>query len=107
MLLRISTLHYVKKFKENVDNDPTCLRPLTPLTKFDLQIKQKFAYFIRRKPEAVTMENFRDVLTFGDMSGKPVDELAVLIEECLCPYSRILATKTGGRRLSEKTLRLT
>ncbi|CAH1960837.1 unnamed protein product [Acanthoscelides obtectus] len=58
---------------------------LTPMTSFNNQIKQKFTYFIRKKEEAVTMENFRDVLAFGDMAGKPVDELAVLMEGVFVP----------------------
>lgn len=58
---------------------------LTPMTHFSSQIKSKASYFIRKKDEAVTLENFRDVLIFGDMAGKPVEELAVLVEEVFLP----------------------
>ncbi|CAH1116455.1 unnamed protein product [Phaedon cochleariae] len=58
---------------------------LTPLTQFNNLIKQKFTYFIRKKKEIVTMQNFREVLTFGDMGGKPVDELIVLMEGIFVP----------------------
>nr|CAH7754609.1 unnamed protein product [Callosobruchus chinensis] len=58
---------------------------LTPMTSFTNQIKQKFTYLIRKKEEVVTMENFREVLAFGDMAGKPVDELAVLMEGVFVP----------------------
>ncbi|KAJ8945230.1 hypothetical protein NQ318_011210 [Aromia moschata] len=58
---------------------------LVPFSRFDPQIKQKFAYFIRRKKEEVTVKNIRDVLTYGDMSGKPIDELTVLMETVFVP----------------------
>ncbi|XP_050294546.1 dynein beta chain, ciliary-like [Anthonomus grandis grandis] len=58
---------------------------LTPFTSFNNQIKQKFTYFIRIKEAEVTMENFRSVLTFGDMSGKPVEDLATLVEGVFVP----------------------
>ncbi|KAJ8925640.1 hypothetical protein NQ315_009485 [Exocentrus adspersus] len=67
---------------------------LTPMTQFTATIKQKFTYFIRRTPEAVTMENFRSVLTFGDMGGKPVEELAVLMEGLFVP---VLSNKDNQR----------
>lgn len=59
---------------------------LTAMTHLTSAIKQKFTYFIRRVPEAVTMENLRTVLTFGDMAGKPIDELAVLMEGLFVPF---------------------
>ncbi|CAH0551274.1 unnamed protein product [Brassicogethes aeneus] len=58
---------------------------LTPYTTFNPQIKQKYSYFIRKKAEVLTMENFRDVVAFGDMAGKPIDELAVLLEGVFAP----------------------
>lgn len=58
---------------------------LTPVTRFSSQIRSKASYFIRKKNETVTMENFRDVLIFGDMGGKPVEELATLVEEVFVP----------------------
>lgn len=58
---------------------------LTPLTAFSPMVKQKFSYFIRKKKEEVTMENFREVVSFGDMGGKPIEELSVLMEGVFVP----------------------
>lgn len=58
---------------------------LTPLKQITSIVKQKFTYFIRKEPAEVTMENFRKVLTFGDMGGKPVEELAVLMDGVFVP----------------------
>lgn len=41
----------------------------------------KSCYFIKKAAEPVTKENFRNVLIFGDVGSKPVDELAVLVQE--------------------------
>ncbi|ERL93730.1 hypothetical protein D910_11016 [Dendroctonus ponderosae] len=68
---------------------------LTPFTSFNAQIKQKFTYFIRKKPDAVTMENFRSVLTFGDMSGKPIEDLSVLVEGVFVPLMSNPANQVG------------
>lgn len=58
---------------------------LTPYLTFNPNIKQKYTYFIRTKREDLTMQNFRDVVTFGDMAGKPIDELSVLLEGVFNP----------------------
>lgn len=67
---------------------------LTPLTRFTKDIKSKASYFIRKKPEAVTMENFRDVLIFGDMASRPIEELAVLVQEVFLP----ILSNTGNHK---------
>lgn len=41
----------------------------------------KSTYFIRRTPVQITIKNYRDELIVGDMAPKPVEELAVLVEE--------------------------
>lgn len=58
---------------------------LTPLTSFSPIVKQKFTYFVRKRNEAVTMENFRQVVSFGDMGGRPIEELAVIMEGVFVP----------------------
>ncbi|XP_069700803.1 dynein beta chain, ciliary-like [Periplaneta americana] len=47
--------------------------------------KGKSSYFIKKSPEAITKENFRSLLIFGDIAAKPVDELAVLVQEVFVP----------------------
>lgn len=54
---------------------------LTPSTTFPASSKTKSSYFIRRRPEPITAENIRQVIIFGDVSPKPIDDLAVLVEE--------------------------
>ncbi|XP_060520898.1 dynein beta chain, ciliary-like [Cylas formicarius] len=58
---------------------------LTPFNQFNSLIRQKFTYFIRKKEEEITIENFLDVVTFGDMSGKPIEDLSVLVEGVFVP----------------------
>lgn len=41
----------------------------------------KMSYFCKRQPVKITEENFRDILIPGDMSPKPIDEFAVLVEK--------------------------
>lgn len=43
--------------------------------------KVKSSYFIRRSPVKITVTNYRDQLIIGDMSPKPIEELAILVEE--------------------------
>jgi hypothetical protein len=45
--------------------------------------RSKSCYFIKKAAEPVTKENFRSILIFGDIGAKPVDELAVLVQEVL------------------------
>jgi hypothetical protein len=45
--------------------------------------RSKSCYFIKKAAEPITKENFRNVLIFGDTGTKPVDELAVLVQEVL------------------------
>jgi dynein heavy chain len=49
----------------------------------------KTCYFIRKTAEPVTKENFRSILIFGDVAAKPVDQLAVLVQE-VCLLDTIL-----------------
>jgi hypothetical protein len=51
--------------------------------------RSKSCYFIRKTAEPVTKENFRNVLIFGDVAAKPVDQLAVLVQE-VCLFHVIL-----------------
>lgn len=72
---------------------------LQPVTEFPNNLKTKSCYFIRKKKEVITMENFRDVLMFGDMSPKPVEELAVLTEEVFVPILTNPANQKGWPKI--------
>ncbi|KAL3288578.1 hypothetical protein HHI36_003017 [Cryptolaemus montrouzieri] len=52
---------------------------------YDQSIKQKYTHFFRKQNEKVTAENFRQVLNFGDMSGKPIDDLSILMNHVFIP----------------------
>ncbi|XP_028130568.2 dynein beta chain, ciliary-like [Diabrotica virgifera virgifera] len=68
---------------------------LTPLTSFTPQVKQKFTYFIRKKKEVVTMENFRDILCFGDMAGRPIEEMGILLDGVFVPVLSNVENQKG------------
>lgn len=58
---------------------------LIPLLGFPPNPKQKFSYFVRKKPEEITEENISEMLIIGDMSNKPIEELAILVDEVFVP----------------------
>lgn len=41
------------------------------------------------------MENFRTVLIFGDMSGKPIEDMSILVEGVFVPLLSNSANQTG------------
>lgn len=58
---------------------------LTPFAHFNSQIKGKWTYFIKKREGIVTMANFYDLVLFGDMAGKPIEELSVLLDTVFLP----------------------
>lgn len=56
---------------------------LLPSLTFPTGGKTKSSYFARVKPEPVTAENIRKCLIFGDISPRPLEDLAVLVEEVI------------------------
>lgn len=54
---------------------------LIPMLSYPSNPKSKTIYFIKRREEAVTPENLKQLLIFGDMAPNPVEELSVLVEE--------------------------
>ncbi|PSN32950.1 Dynein beta chain [Blattella germanica] len=59
---------------------------LLPSYDFPIAAKAKSCYFIRKVPVPIPKENFRDILIFGDISAKPIDELSVLVQEFKIVY---------------------
>ncbi|XP_024226426.2 dynein beta chain, ciliary isoform X1 [Bombus impatiens] len=49
------------------------------------QSKRKQTYFLKRKPQKVTEDNYKDLLIPGDMAPNPIEELAVLEEDAYVP----------------------
>ncbi|XP_075225794.1 dynein beta chain, ciliary-like [Lycorma delicatula] len=58
---------------------------LMPSLSFPSVGRSKASYFIRKYPEPITPENYQKLLIYGDIAPKPVDELAVLVEEVFLP----------------------
>jgi len=54
---------------------------LVPSYDFPISSKSNSCYFVKHKPEALTQENFRKIVMFGDIAAKPIDQLGVLVEE--------------------------
>lgn len=54
---------------------------LVPSLTFPTTGKTKSSYFARVKPEPITASNLRKCLIFGDISPRPLEDLAVLVEE--------------------------
>lgn len=55
------------------------LIPLLEIT----QAKRKQSYFLKRKPQVITEDNYKQMLIPGDMAPNPIEELAVLVEQVL------------------------
>lgn len=52
---------------------------------FPPNAKGKICYFIRKGPLALTPENMRESLIFGDVSGLPVDDVSVILDDIFYP----------------------
>ncbi|RZC39341.1 MT, DHC N2, AAA 7, DHC N1 and/or AAA 9 domain containing protein [Asbolus verrucosus] len=72
---------------------------LTPFTQYNSQIKSKYTYFIKVKEEVVTLENFRDVVCFGDMAGKPIEELSALLDTLFLPILSYEGNQRGWPKI--------
>lgn len=69
-------------FKENeLVSFQNAAAQLIPATSFPVNLKSKAAYFIKRARLVVPRENLGEVLILGDMATKPVEQLAVLVDE--------------------------
>ncbi|KAK2490477.1 LOW QUALITY PROTEIN: hypothetical protein MC885_016050 [Smutsia gigantea] len=56
---------------------------VTPCLGFPGSLKSKGVYFIKKRPENIGRDNYRDSLIYGDISPTPVDQLIVITEEVL------------------------
>ncbi|XP_034645210.1 dynein heavy chain 17, axonemal-like [Trachemys scripta elegans] len=54
---------------------------LTPCLEFPPALKSKAVYFVKKKRENITKENFQIGLLVGDISPSPVDQLMAVVEE--------------------------
>lgn len=61
---------------------------------YNLQIKSKYTFFQKKYPDVITMDNTREMIFMGDMAGKPMEELAVLLNGICIP---VLSNPTNHR----------
>lgn len=54
---------------------------VVPCLGFPESLKSKGVYFIKKKPENITKDNYKAQLLYGDISPTPVDQLIVVVEE--------------------------
>lgn len=54
---------------------------IIPCLGFPESLKSKGAYFIRKKPETITKDNYKTNLLYGDISPTPVEQLIAVVEE--------------------------
>ncbi|KAK2112196.1 hypothetical protein P7K49_011943 [Saguinus oedipus] len=64
---------------------------VVPCLGFPESLKSKGVYFIKKKPENITKDNYKAQLLYGDISPTPVDQLIVVVEEVL--YSLLNQSK--------------
>lgn len=54
---------------------------LVPCIGFPSTLKNKGVYFVKKKNENITKENFQDALLVGDISPSPVEQMMAVVEE--------------------------
>ncbi|KAK9886614.1 hypothetical protein WA026_017536 [Henosepilachna vigintioctopunctata] len=62
---------------------------------FNSLIKSKYTFFQKKEPEIVNMDNIRSNIMMGDMAGKPMDELSVLLSSVCLPVLSNPANQQG------------
>uniref|UniRef100_A0A803SM46 Dynein axonemal heavy chain 17 n=1 Tax=Anolis carolinensis TaxID=28377 RepID=A0A803SM46_ANOCA len=66
---------------------------LVPCIGFPATLKNKGIYFVKKKPENITKDNFKDVVLIGDISPSPVEQMMAVIEEVgLCCLLMFIST---------------
>ncbi|KAH0629389.1 hypothetical protein JD844_011440 [Phrynosoma platyrhinos] len=66
---------------------------LVPCIGFPATLKNKGIYFVKKKHENITKDNFMDALLVGDISPSPVEQMMAVIEESenLAGWPRVVA----------------
>ena len=61
---------------------------IIPCLGFPASLKSKGMYFIKKRPENIGKDNYKERLVYGDMSPTPVDQLIAVVEEVDAPRPR-------------------
>ncbi|KAI4566906.1 hypothetical protein MJG53_015583 [Ovis ammon polii x Ovis aries] len=54
---------------------------IIPCLGFPASLKSKGVYFVKKRPENIGKDNYKERLVYGDMSPTPVDQLIATVEE--------------------------
>lgn len=71
---------------------------IIPCLGFPESLKSKGVYFIKKKPENITKDNYKARLIYGDISPTPVEQLIAVVEE-VCVLSLGVEGLQGPPRL--------
>lgn len=66
---------------------------IVPCLGFPASLKSKGIYFIKKGPENISKDNYKDRLISGDISPAPVDQLIAVVEEVGVPVGRGLGAQ--------------
>lgn len=66
---------------------------IVPCLGFPASLKSKGIYFIKKGPENISKDNYKDRLISGDISPTPVDQLIAVVEEVGVPVGRGLGAQ--------------
>nr|XP_026486610.1 dynein beta chain, ciliary [Vanessa tameamea] len=58
---------------------------LVPLISFPCYLKNKAVYFVKKRPDVVPKERCAEMVIFGDLAPRLIDELAALVDEVFVP----------------------
>ncbi|XP_057571174.1 dynein axonemal heavy chain 17 [Hippopotamus amphibius kiboko] len=72
---------------------------IIPCLGFPASLKSKGLYFIKKKPENISKDNYKDRLVYGDISPTPVDQLIAIVEEVLYSLLNQSASMSGWPRV--------
>uniref|UniRef100_A0A4X1UMY0 Dynein axonemal heavy chain 17 n=1 Tax=Sus scrofa TaxID=9823 RepID=A0A4X1UMY0_PIG len=54
---------------------------ISPCLGFPASLKSKGLYFIKKRPDSISKDNYKDRLVYGDIGPAPVDQLIAVVEE--------------------------
>jgi dynein heavy chain, axonemal len=58
---------------------------LVPAHQFPAATKNKIVYFVKKGPIALTIDNIRKVVIFGNGSPNPINDLSILVDHVFYP----------------------
>ncbi|XP_054988433.1 dynein axonemal heavy chain 17 [Sorex araneus] len=72
---------------------------IVPCLGFPASLKNKGVYFIKKVPESLRKDSYKEKLLFGDISPTPVEQLITVVEEVLYPLLSQSENTSGWPRV--------